>query len=131
MATDRLKNSALPRALSDVVTDVADLFQKELQLARAELGAKLSIKLRAGVWMSTAAGFAVVAVVLLAQALVVWLTTLGIALHLSCLIIAVVMAAAASLAFYQGHSDAQEELTPRRTIHQIKQDITITKEQLR
>jgi hypothetical protein len=131
MATDRLKNSALPRALSDVVTDVADLFQKELQLARAELGAKLSIKLRAGVWMSTGAGFALVAVVLLVQALVVWLTTLGIALHLSCLIIAVVMAAAASLAFYQGYSDSQEELTPRRTIYQIKEDITTTKEQLK
>jgi len=46
---DHLKNSALPRALSDVVSDLADLFQKEIRLARAELSEKLSLKIRAGV----------------------------------------------------------------------------------
>ena len=32
---DNLRNSPLPRALSDVVADFADLFQKEIRLARA------------------------------------------------------------------------------------------------
>ena len=53
---DHLKNSALPRALSEVVSDLADLFQKEIRLARAELSEKLSLKIRAGVWISVAAG---------------------------------------------------------------------------
>lgn len=38
---DNLKNSVLPRALSDVVADLADLLQKEIGLARAEMSAKL------------------------------------------------------------------------------------------
>ena len=51
MTTERLRASALPRALSDIVVDVADLVQKEMRLARAEIGDKLSNKLRAGAWM--------------------------------------------------------------------------------
>jgi hypothetical protein len=47
MAQEQLKHSALPRALADVVADVADLFQKELRLARVE-SAKLSTKFRPG-----------------------------------------------------------------------------------
>ena len=58
-----LKNQALPRALSDVVADLADLFQKELRLAKAELSEKLSIKAWAGVWMAAAAFFALFAVI--------------------------------------------------------------------
>ena len=88
MATER--DSALPRALSDVLSDFADLFQKELRLARAELSSKLSIKLRAGIWLATAAGLALVVVILLAQALVLWIAaTFTITVHLSCLIVAV------------------------------------------
>ena len=59
-----LKNQALPRALSDVVADLADLFEKELRLAKAELSEKLSIKAWAGVWMAAAAFFALLAVIL-------------------------------------------------------------------
>ena len=45
------KYSSVPNAFSKVVTDLADLMQKEMQLARAELSEKLSISIRAGVWM--------------------------------------------------------------------------------
>ena len=125
------RDSVLPQAFSDVLSDLADLVQKELRLARAELSSKLSIKLRAGFWMATAAGLALVVVVLLAQALVLWIAAaFAIALHLSCLIVALCLAIGAALAYYQGRDDAQEELTPSRTIHQIQRDIMTTKEQL-
>ena len=82
--------------------------------------------------MSTAAGLALVAVILLAQALILWIAAaFGISIHLSCLIIAIGFAAAASLAYYRGREDAREELTLTRTMHQIERDITTTKEQLR
>lgn len=130
MATER--ESALPRAFSDVLSDVADLFQKELRLARAELSSKLSIKLRAGIWLATAAGLALVVVILLAQALVLWIAaTFAITVHSSCLIVAVSLAAVAALAYYRGRSDAQETISPSRTLHQIERDIIATKEQLR
>ena len=130
MITER--DSVLPDAFSDVISDLADLIQKELRLARAELSSKLSIKLRAGIWMATAAGLALVVMILLAQALVLWIAAmLAIAVHLSCLIVALCLAAGAAMAYYQGRDGAQEELTPSRTIHQIHRDITNTKEQLR
>ena len=130
MATER--DSVLPRAFSDVLSDFADLIQKELRLARAELSSKLSIKLRAGIWLATAAGLALVVAILLAQAVVLWIAaTFAITVHSSCLIVAVCLAAGAALAYYQGRRDAQETLSPSRTIHQIERDIMTTKEQIR
>jgi uncharacterized membrane protein YqjE len=125
-----LKNQALPRALSDVVADLADLFQKELRLAKAELSEKLSIKAWAGVWMAAAAFFALFAVTLVVQAAVFAVATFGFAMHWSCLIVATVLAAVGAAAFAKGRADAAEDLTPNRTIHQVKQDIAIAKEQL-
>lgn len=130
MAPDGLRNSTLPRALSDVLADIADLFQKELRLARAELSAKLATKLRAGIWLSSAAVLGLITAILLVQALVVWITTFGIALHAACLLVAALMAAAAALAYYMGRADAREELLPKRTVHQLNEDLETTKEQL-
>jgi hypothetical protein len=125
-----LKNQALPRALSDVVADLADLFQKELRLAKAELSEKLSIKAWAGVWMATAAFFALLAVILVVQAAVFAVATFGFAMHWSCLIVGAGLAAVGAAAFAKGRADAAEDLMPNRTIHQVKQDIAIAKEQL-
>jgi len=127
---EHTKNSALPRVLSEVVADLADLFQKELRLFKAELSAKLSIKLWAGVWMSVAGVLGVVAALLVVQALVFGIAAFGIALHWSCLIVAAVFAAAGAAAFAKGKADAREELTPTRTIRNVKQDIATAKEQL-
>jgi hypothetical protein len=64
------------------------------------------------------------------QAVVFGITSYGIALHWSCLIVAGVLAAIAVLSFLKGRSDAKEELAPTRTINQVKQDIATAKEQL-
>ena len=128
---DHLKNSALPRALSEVVSDLADLFQKEIRLARAELSEKLSLKIRAGVWISVAAGLGLVALVVLIEALVFGIAAgFGIALHWSCLIVAALLAAVTAAAYARGHADDQEGLFPTRTIQNVKQDIATAKEQL-
>ena len=58
---EHLKNSALPRAFANVVGDLADLLQKEIYLAKAELSEKFSAKLRAGVWIGVAAGLGAIA----------------------------------------------------------------------
>lgn len=127
---DRVKDTALPRALSDVVSDLADLFQKELRLARTELSEKLSNKLRAGIWMSASAAFGAAAALLILQALVFAIASYGIAMHWACLIVAAALAALGGFAFAMGRADAVEELTPTRTIHQVKQDFATAKEQL-
>jgi putative superfamily III holin-X len=127
---EHLKNSALPRAFADVVGDLADLVQKEIHLAKAELSEKLSAKLRAGVWIGVAAGLGLIAALLVIEGIVFGIATFGIALHWSCLIVAAVLAAAAATAYAKGSADAREELTPTRTIRQVKRDIATAKEQL-
>jgi uncharacterized membrane protein YqjE len=127
---DGLKNSALPRALSEVIADVADLIQKEMRLARTELSEKLSLKIQGGIWMGAAALLGIIAVLVLIEAAVFGLAAAtGLALHWSCLIVAGVLAIAAAAAFAKGRSDSQEELVPERSLHQVKEDIAAVKEQ--
>jgi Putative Actinobacterial Holin-X, holin superfamily III len=130
MALERLKDAALPHVVSSVVADLADLFQKEMRLARAELSAKITTKLQAGVWMSVAGVLAFIATLLVVQAAVFGIASYGIALHWSSLIVAGVVAAIAAMSFFKGRSDATEELAPTRTINQVKRDIATAKEQL-
>jgi uncharacterized membrane protein YqjE len=130
MAYERLKNTTLPRVLSEVVADVADLFQNELRLAKAEISEKITTKLNAGIWMSAAGVLALMAMLIVLQALIYAIASTGVATHWSCLIVAAGLAVIAAAAFFKGRADAQEDLTPGRTIHQIKRDISTAKEQL-
>lgn len=130
MDHDRLKNAALPHALSNVVSDLADLLQKEVRLARSELLTKVAAKLHAGLWMSLAGVLGFIAGILIVQAAVFALASFGIALHWSCLIVAAIVAALAVILYAKGRADARQELTPARSIHQLKRDIATAKEQL-
>jgi Flp pilus assembly protein TadB len=130
MALERMKDAALPQAASDVVADLADLVQKEMRLARAELSAKIAIKLQSGVWMSASGFLALIAGLLLVQAVVFAISFYGIALHWSCLIVAGVLLAIAGLCYFKARAGAREDLTPTRTINQFKTDISTVKEQL-
>ena len=130
MALERVKDAALPNAVSDVVSDLAELFQKELRLARAEISDKIATKLQAGVWMSAAGVFGLIAVLFTLQAGVFAIASYGIAMHWSCLIVAGVIAAIAVIAFLKGRSDAKEGIAPNRTIKQVKRDFSTVKEQL-
>jgi Putative Actinobacterial Holin-X, holin superfamily III len=122
--------STLPNSFSKVITDLADLMQKEMRLVQAELSEKLSISIRAGVWMSVGAVLAIVGGFLIVQAIVLGLSAAtGIALHWSCLIVAAVLAGAAGAAFAKGKADVPHQLTPDRAINQVKQDIAVAKEQ--
>jgi fatty acid desaturase len=124
------QHSSLPNAFSKVVTDLADLVQKEMRLARAELSEKLSISIRAGVWMLVAAALAIVGGLLVVQAIVLGLSAAtGIGLQWSCLIVGTVLAGAAGAAFAKGKADVPHQFTPNRSINQVKQDIAVAKEQ--
>jgi uncharacterized membrane protein YqjE len=118
------------RAVSDVAADFADLIQKEMRLARAELAEKLSIKLRAGMWMSATALFGLAAVFLIVQAMVFTIAAYGIAMQWACLIVAAGLAVLSAAAYAAGRANAAADLTPTRTLHNVKQDIATAKEQL-
>ena len=130
MAHERLKNATLPHALYDVVADLADLFQKELRLAKAEISSKIWRKLNASIWMSATGVLGLMATFIVLQAIIFAIASYGIAMHWSCLLVAAGLIALAAVAFFKGRADAQEDLTPSRTIHQIKRDISTAKEHL-
>jgi hypothetical protein len=111
------------------VADVADLVQKEMRLARAEIGEKLSNKLRAGAWIFTAGALALIALFMLVEGVALWISTLGIS-HTSHWIIGTALAVLSALAYLAGRADARESLAPERTIHQVNRDIRETKERL-
>jgi hypothetical protein len=130
MAADGLRDSTLPTAFTNVLSDMAELVQKELQLAKAEFSSKLNTKLRGGAWMLAAAALFVLAGATFSAALAIWISTFGIALHLACVVVGAVLLALASIAFIAGRADVNEDLTPTRIMHHLKEDIRTTKEQL-
>jgi hypothetical protein len=130
MAHEHLKDARLPHVLSEVVADLADLLQKEFRLAKAEVATKISTRFNAGVWMTVAGALALMAAFILLQALIFAISSYGIAMHWSCLIVAGGLALVAALTFFKGRADAREDLTPDRTINQIRRDISVAKEQL-
>jgi hypothetical protein len=130
MAHEVFRKPSLPEVLSEALSDFADLFRKEFRLAQAELSSNLSTKIRGGVWLGVAGLFAILALALVLGALVAWITTFDVSLHVAFLIVAAGVGVVALLAYTFGRKEAQAELTPTRTISQVKQDIETTKEQL-
>jgi hypothetical protein len=130
MAFERLRNSALSQAASELLNDLSDLAQKEFRLARAELSEKIATKLRGGLWLAIAGLLAFIAVLLTAEAVAYGIASYGFALHWSFLAVALLFGGAAIIAFLTGRASAQEELTPTRTLHQFSRDISTAKERL-
>ena len=130
MARERLRQPSLGETFSEVLGDLADLFRKELRLARAELSFNLSAKVRGSIWFGLAGLLGLLSLGLMLGALVTWITTLGVSLHVAFLMVGTGVALFAAVACFAGRSDAEAELTPSRTINQVKRDIKTTKEQL-
>jgi uncharacterized membrane protein YgcG len=130
MALDRLQNSGLAQAFTDLLADLGDLLQKEMQLAKAEVTEKITSRLKASIWMVGAGLLALIAGLLVVEAAVFAIASFGLALHWACLVVAGVLAAGALAAFYYGRSVADDDLLPERSVRQISQDIRTAKEQL-
>jgi putative superfamily III holin-X len=130
MALDRLQNSGITHAFTDLLADLGDLLQKEIQLAKAEVTEKIGSRLQASIWMVAAGLLAFIVVLLLVEAAVFAVASFGLALHWACLVVAGVLAAAALATFFYGRSLAESDLMPTRSARQISQDIRTAKEQL-
>jgi uncharacterized membrane protein YqjE len=130
MAYEALQDSPLIRTLKDLFADLSDLVRKEVRLAKAEVAETVAGGVQAGIWMAVAGFLALIAVLLLVQAIVFGIASFGIGLHWASLIVAVVLAAIAAGAFFYGRSLAKGSLTPKRTLKQINEDIGAVREQL-
>ncbi len=122
--------SSMPQVLSRVVSDLADLLQKEMRLVRAELSQKLALSLRAGLWMAIAVALLSLAALLALQACVLGLAAAtGMALHWSSLIVATALGLLSGAAFIKARADVPDQIIPGRSLNQFKRDITAAKEQ--
>jgi membrane protein implicated in regulation of membrane protease activity len=127
---ESLGDSALVRALTDLLADLSDLIQKELRLARAEITQKLTVGIRGGLWMAAAGLLAFVALLFVLEGVVFALASAGMPLQWSCFLVAAVIAVTAALAFYAGRSPADTRLAPRAT-RQFGETLRTAKEQLK
>jgi len=130
MAGESLTDSALLKGLKDLFADLADLVKKEVRLARAEVTAAISSAVQAGIWMAAAGLLGLIAALLLIQAIVFGIASLGVGVGWASLIVAVVLAALAAGAFFYGRSLAKGSVAPKRTLRQVNQDIGAVREQL-
>ena len=130
MPFDGIRNSALVSTLADLLDDLPDLLKKEVRLAQAEFTEKLKDGIQASVWMIVAGALGLVTFLILIQAAIFAIASLGLALHWSCLIVAAVIGGCAATAFLYGRSTMPSTLVPTRSVNQVNEDVTTVKEQL-
>jgi len=116
---------------NDLGTDLTDLVQKELRLARTEIVQKLTFGLQAGAWFAIAAVLGIFAVLLILEALVFGIAGAGLPLWGSCLLVAFLLSALVAIAFFYARRQSSEEMTPVSSARQFTRAIGTVKEQLR
>lgn len=115
---------------ADLTGNIANLFRKEIELARAETSEKVNQMAVAVGSLLGGAILALAALLVLLQALVIAITELGVPPGLSSLIVGVVVAAVAYGLIHKGTNDLKaSNLAPRRTIDSLRRDAHIVKEQ--
>jgi len=130
MAYEHLRDSALPRIVTSVIADVAQLFQAEVRLAKAEIASNVTAKLQSIVGFAIAGVFGLVTLLLIAQAMIFSLIARGIEPPWAALTVAAVFCVLAGVSAAIAMSKARQELAPQRTVHQVSKDIRVVKEQL-
>jgi hypothetical protein len=126
------EDRSLRQLLGDLSENIATLFRKEIQFARAETSEKIT---QVGVAIGAIAGGAILALaalIILLQALVIGLTEAGIPAGWSALIVGVVVAVIAYILIHKGTNDLKAgNLAPDRTMSSLRRDAQVAKEHAR
>jgi hypothetical protein len=130
MAHDTLRDTGLVRALTDLMTDLSDLFQKELRLAHAEITDKLTLRLQGSLWIAAAGLLAILAALVLIEGIVFELVNVGLPAYGACFLTGGILALAALVVFLYGRQRIAADLTPARTVRQFNETIRTAREQI-
>jgi len=130
MPFDGIRNSAFVRTVADVIEALPDLLYKEIRLAQAEFGEKIRDGVKASAWMIAAGFLALICFLVIVEAAIFGIASLGLAPHWSCLIVAAILGAAAAGSFFYGQSTMPNTLVPERSVREVNEDIRTVKEQL-
>jgi hypothetical protein len=130
MAHDTLRDNGLVRALTDLMTDLSDLFQKQLRLAQAEIAHKVTVRLQGSLWVAVAGLLALFAALVVLEGIVFELVSVGLPAYGACFLVGGILALAALVAFLYGRRRSAADLTPARTVRQFNETIRTAREQL-
>lgn len=124
---------SIPDLLGDLVDQTSTLVRKEVQLARAEIGEKVTIAGAAAGAIAVGAFLLLASLIVLLQAAVAALVEYaGLSATVSALIVAVVVALIGYIVLRGGLSRLKaSNLTPDRTVTQLSRDAGVVKEQVR
>jgi hypothetical protein len=123
---------SIPELATDALSQLAQLFRKEMQLARTEVSEKASQAIGGLVMVMIGAVLLIPALVILLLAAVTALTENGVAGPWASLIVGGGALAIGAILAMVGISRLKaENLTPTRTIEQLQRDAAVAKEQVR
>ncbi|MBB5695295.1 phage holin family protein [Muricoccus pecuniae] len=124
---------SIPDLLGDLVDQTSTLVRKEVQLARAEIGEKVTIAGAAAGAIAVGAFLLLASLIVLLQAAVAALVEYaGLSATVSALIVAVAVALIGYIVLRGGLSRLKaSNLTPDRTVTQLSRDAGVVKEQVR
>lgn len=123
---------SVPELLSDLVNQTTTLFRKEGELIRAEMSEKLGQLLGAAGALAAGGILLLVALIVLSLALVHAISQIfDIGIGWSALIVGILLAVVGAVLLMKGKNSLDAgNLAPRRTIHQVKRDANLVKEQV-
>jgi hypothetical protein len=119
----------LTSVMTQVVSDAAYLVQTEIRLARAEIGEKLGAAASNGGYIGAGAVLLLPGIFVLLMAIVRWLEIAGLPTQWGLLLVGgLVTIIGVALAMSGANSLKASTLVPDRTIHQVREDISVAKE---
>ncbi len=127
-----INSRSIPELVGSLVDDLARLFKTEIQLAKAETTEMIAGYVTAVARIAIGAAILIAALVLLLQAMAVFLTVAGLAQHYSLLAVGVLAAVVGAVLLMSGQSKIRTTgMTLQRTVQQMQRDVATAKEQLR
>ena len=118
--------------LADTFSDFSDLMQKEIRLARAEVSNAVSTTIKASIGLVVAGLLGLTALSFALWGVVFLIASFGLAMHWSAFIVAAVLAIiAGGLFIYARAQMTADNLAPKRTATQVREDIRTAREQMK
>ena len=122
----------LTSLFTDVVSEVTSLFQTEMRLVRAEVNEKINRMANSGALIGAGAIMLLAAVFVLLLAIVRWLAIAGLPEEWGLLLVGAAVAAIGTALLMKGVNNLKgSALVPRRSIQQVRADLSVAREQVR
>jgi hypothetical protein len=124
-------DASIPDLISTALAQASRLIRDEVQLARAEMSANVSSALTPAAILGAGACVLIASLVLLLEALAAWFAQGGWSEPASHLFAALVgLALTAGLLWFGVSRLSATNLVPRRTVQQVREDVSAVKEHL-